>query len=117
MAPILSKDMDAPRRKTILNRYLYHTRRFDEVAARARSESGPVAPAAPLREALERTPTRRELEVLELVAEGFINREIAKRLGLSEETVKSHLRKLLARLAAQSRAHAVAVGFRRGLLT
>ena len=38
-------------------------------------------------------------------------------LFLSEETVKSHVRHLLAKLQARSRAHAVAVGFRRGLLT
>ncbi len=43
-------------------------------------------------------------------------REIGHRLFLSEETVKSHVRHLLAKLQARSRAHAVAVGFRRGLI-
>jgi DNA-binding NarL/FixJ family response regulator len=47
----------------------------------------------------------------------LVNREIGDRLYLSEETVKSHVRHLLSKLQARSRAHAVAVGFRRGLLT
>jgi DNA-binding CsgD family transcriptional regulator len=46
-----------------------------------------------------------------------VNREIGERLFLSEETVKSHVRHLLAKLHARSRAHAVAVGFRRGLIS
>ena len=60
--------------------------------------------------------TRREIEVLQLVADGLVNREIGQRLFLSEETVKSHVRHLLAKLQARSRAHAVAVGYRRGLI-
>jgi DNA-binding NarL/FixJ family response regulator len=47
---------------------------------------------------------------------GLVNREIGQRLFLSEETVKSHVRHLLAKLQARSRAHAVSVGFRRGLI-
>ena len=58
----------------------------------------------------------REIEVLKLVADGLVNREIGQRLFLSEETVKSHVRHLLAKLQARSRAHAVDVGFRRGLI-
>ena len=58
----------------------------------------------------------REIEVLQLVADGLVNREIGQRLFLSEETVKSHVRHLLAKLQARSRAHAVSVGFRRGLI-
>ena len=54
--------------------------------------------------------------MLQLVADGLANREIGERLFLSEETVKSHVRHLLAKLHARSRAHAVAVGFRRGLI-
>jgi DNA-binding CsgD family transcriptional regulator len=59
----------------------------------------------------------REQQVLELTAEGLTNAEIGKTLFVSEETVKSHLRNLLAKLQARSRAHAVTVGFRHGLLT
>ena len=64
----------------------------------------------------EAEPTMREVEVLQLISDGLVNREIGERLFLSEETVKSHVRHLLAKLQARSRAHAVAVGFRRGLI-
>ena len=109
--------MDAAERKEILNRYLGHTRRFEEVAARrGNTEGAEVIPfQAPLRE-LEQEPTMREIEVLRLVSEGRVNRGIGPRLFLSEETVKSHVRHLLAKLQARSRAHAVAIGFRRGLV-
>ena len=108
--------MDAAERKEILNRYADHTRRFDELAARRRNGVGEVIPfSAPLRE-LEQEPTMREVEVLQLISDGLVNREIGQRLFLSEETVKSHVRHLLAKLQARSRAHAVAVGFRRGII-
>ena len=110
--------MDAAQRKEILDRYIDHTRRFDAVAARRAGQGGggEVIPfAAPLKE-LEQEPTNREIEVLQLVSEGLVNREIGHRLFLSEETVKSHVRHLLAKLQARSRAHAVAVGFRRGII-
>jgi DNA-binding NarL/FixJ family response regulator len=110
--------MDAAERKEILNRYRDHSRRFEAAAARRNSgRSGAVIPFSPpaLRE-LEQEPTARELEVLQLVADGLVNREIGQHLYLSEETVKSHVRHLLAKLQARSRAHAVAVGFRRGLI-
>jgi DNA-binding NarL/FixJ family response regulator len=110
--------VDAAERKEILNRYMDHSRRFEEVAARRRAASGSaeVIPLQnPLRE-LEQEPTLREIEVLQLISDGLVNREIGQRLFLSEETVKSHVRHLLAKLQARSRAHAVAVGFRRGLI-
>ena|ERR671913_280736 len=109
--------MDAAERREILNRYADHTRRFDELASRRKN--GPTAEvipfAAPLRE-LEQEPTMREVEVLQLISDGLVNREIGERLFLSEETVKSHVRHLLAKLQSRSRAHAVAVGFRRGII-
>jgi DNA-binding NarL/FixJ family response regulator len=109
--------MDAAERKDILSRYMDHSRRFDQAAARRSNGSAEVIPfQAPLKE-LEQEPTAREIEVLQLISEGLVNRDIGKMLFLSEETVKSHVRHLLAKLQARSRAHAVAVGFRRGLLT
>jgi DNA-binding NarL/FixJ family response regulator len=109
--------MDAAERKAILNRYMDHSRRFDQAAARRQTGSAEIIPfTAPLKE-LEQEPTAREIEVLQLISEGLVNREIGRILFLSEETVKSHVRHLLAKLQARSRAHAVAVGFRRGILT
>jgi DNA-binding NarL/FixJ family response regulator len=110
--------VDAAERQQILDRYLDHSRRFEEMAARRRSEEGPAAviPFQTPPKALEQDPTGREIEVLQLISDGLVNREIGQRLFLSEETVKSHVRHLLAKLQARSRAHAVAVGFRRGLI-
>ena len=109
--------MDAAERKEILDRYATHSRRFEAVAARRGSGgTAEVIPfQGPLRE-LEQEPTMREVEVLQLISDGLVNREIGVRLFLSEETVKSHVRHLLAKLQARSRAHAVAVGFRRGII-
>jgi DNA-binding NarL/FixJ family response regulator len=114
--------VDAAERKQILARYLDHARRFDEVAARrnrgamAQQPAGEVVPFKPPPRRLEQEPTARESQVLQLVADGLVNREIGEALFLSEETVKSHVRHLLAKLQARSRAHAVAIGFRRGLI-
>ena len=110
--------MDAAERKEILNRYRDHSRRFEAAAARRNSNrTGAVIPFVPppaLRE-LEQEPTARELEVLQLVADGLVNREIGQRLFLSEETV-SRTSATCWRSFKRSRAHAVAVGFRRGLI-
>ena len=108
--------MDAAQRDEILTRYRQHAERFETLAARRPSvaEVIPMPARAPV---FEQCPTAREIEVLQLVSEGLVNREIGDKLFLSEETVKSHVRHILAKLQARSRAHAVAVGFRRGLLT
>ncbi len=115
VGPADTEPVDAAERKEILSRYIGHTRRFDEVAARRASGAEVIPFTGPLHE-LEQEPTSREIEVLQLVADGLVNREIGARLFLSEETVKSHVRHLLAKLQARSRAHAVAVGYRRGLI-
>ena len=61
--------------------------------------------------------TQRELEVLELVAGGTTNREAARRLFISEATVKTHLLHVYAKLGVDDRAAAVADAYKRGLLT
>jgi DNA-binding NarL/FixJ family response regulator len=114
----MNTGMDAAERKEILSRYMDHSRRFEAVAARRQStgQTAEVIPfQAPLQE-LEQEPTAREIEVLQLISDGLVNREIGQRLFLSEETVKSHVRHLLAKLQARSRAHAVSIGFRRGII-
>jgi DNA-binding NarL/FixJ family response regulator len=109
--------MDAAQRKDILSRYLDHARRFDEAAARSNGgENAEVIQFTPPLRELEQEPTNREIEVLQLISDGLVNREIGQRLFLSEETVKSHVRHLLAKLQARSRAHAVAIGFRRQII-
>jgi DNA-binding CsgD family transcriptional regulator len=60
--------------------------------------------------------SNREREILGLLADGLGNKQIAARLGISANTVKTHLELLFERLGASSRAEAVAIGVRRGLL-
>jgi two-component system, NarL family, response regulator YdfI len=60
--------------------------------------------------------TDREIEVLRMLAEGWANKEIASRLGISDHTVKFHISSILAKLAVSSRTEAVTVGIRKGLI-
>ena len=61
--------------------------------------------------------TQRELEVLQLIARGTTNREAARRLFISEASVKAHLLHVYAKLGVNDRAAAVAAAYERGLLT
>ncbi|GLZ78144.1 hypothetical protein Afil01_29510 [Actinorhabdospora filicis] len=61
--------------------------------------------------------SERELEVLAGLSQGHSNAQIAARLFISEDTVKTHTRRLYRKLGASDRAHAVATAFRAGLLT
>jgi DNA-binding NarL/FixJ family response regulator len=54
--------------------------------------------------------TERERSILDLVASGHANKEIASELGISERTVKNHMTNILAKLSARDRAHAVRIG-------
>src|ERR1700686_2474678 len=60
--------------------------------------------------------TSRETEVLRMLAEGLVNKDIAARLGISEHTVKFHISSILAKLGASTRTEAVTLGIRRGLI-
>jgi len=62
------------------------------------------------------TLTPRELEILELLAEGLPQKEIARRLVLSSRTVARHIEHILGKLGVHSRAQAVALAYRHGLL-
>ncbi len=68
------------------------------------------------RERVASTLSPRELEVLSLVSQGFENKQIATELGISEATVKTHLQGVFVRLEASSRAEAVAIGLRLGII-
>ncbi|MEO7997660.1 MAG: response regulator transcription factor [Gemmatimonadaceae bacterium] len=60
--------------------------------------------------------TARELEVLQRVAKGMSNKEIAEEVGRSSETVKAQLESIFRKLEAKDRAHAVAIGLQRGFI-
>ncbi len=85
----------------------------DALTARAargtvRLTSAPTTEAAPL--------SPREREILALLAEGMGNKIVAARLGISEHTVKTHVASIFQKLGADTRAEAVAIGARTGLI-
>jgi DNA-binding NarL/FixJ family response regulator len=81
------------------------------------SEVLPGGPAsAPALDELSESLTRREQEVLQMLAAGLSNKEIAARLNISDHTVKFHVASILGKLGAASRTEAVSLGIRRGLV-
>jgi DNA-binding NarL/FixJ family response regulator len=77
----------------------------------------PIAVAARLAEFPERSDlTEREAEVLQLVARGLSNKEVARAIGRTDETVKIHLKNAFAKLAVADRTEAVTVALTRGLI-
>ena len=61
-------------------------------------------------------PSQRELELLNLMADGLTDTEIAEKLSISAKTMRSRLHALRMKMQARTRTHAVAIAFRRGLL-
>ena len=85
------------------------------IARDSRDESATARPAR--RDTIVGTVlTNREHEILALLADGLGNKQIAARLGISTNTVKTHLELLFEKLGVSSRAEAVAAGVKRGLL-
>lgn len=80
------------------------------------SEQRPVVGSLNLSSS-EEALTNREREVLELVSQGLSNKLIARRLQISEHTVKFHISSISTKLGASSRTDAVSRGLRRGLIT
>ena len=60
--------------------------------------------------------TAREIQVLQLIAAGNANKQIASDLSVTEETIKSHVTNILAKLGASDRTHAVTIGIKRGII-
>ena len=60
--------------------------------------------------------TAREREILQLLADGMSNAEVAAKLFISQETVKSHVRHILTKLEADTRTHAVAIALRESII-
>jgi DNA-binding NarL/FixJ family response regulator len=61
--------------------------------------------------------TNREVQVLQLVAGGCANKVISARLDINEETTKTHIKNILAKLGARDRTHAVSLGLKRGIIS
>jgi DNA-binding CsgD family transcriptional regulator len=84
--------------------------------ARCPGSQAPASRASQLPEAIRQRLTPREGNVLRLIASGLSNKRIALRLDITPETVKSHTKSIFAKLAAQTRAQAVAHGEALGLI-
>src|SRR5215510_10337521 len=66
--------------------------------------------------AIDDTLSGREVDVLRLIADGNANKVIASHLSITEETVKGHVKNILAKLAANDRTHAVTIAIKRGII-
>lgn len=88
------------------------TRRLVEAYAQQHRPRSPEAPSVP--DVGELTP--RETEVLRLVGNGLGNAEIAARFVLSEDTVKTHVKRIMSKLGLSSRAQAVVVAYESGMI-
>jgi DNA-binding CsgD family transcriptional regulator len=88
-----------------------------ERAVPARQETTELTQPAAVDVARDGTPlSDRERECLQLIASGKTSWEIGEILGISHHTVNAHIRNIVRKLAVTSRPHAVAVGFRLGLI-
>lgn len=98
-------------------------RRAIKAAASGQVQLSPQASAYLMREVQDRTNetaeplTERETEVLRLLSQGQSNKEIASHLQIVEDTVKTHIRHILAKLGVQSRTQAVLYAIRCGLVS
>jgi DNA-binding NarL/FixJ family response regulator len=86
------------------------------VTRRLIGEFARLRPRQPARPELLSSLTTRETEVLRLLAEAFSNAEIADRLVVSEETVKTHVSRVLAKLGLRDRAQAIVLAYESGLV-
>ncbi|MFF2040770.1 response regulator [Kitasatospora sp. NPDC058170] len=91
------------------------TRELMERLAATAPPAGP--PAGPVDDHRLARLTEREREVLRQAAEGLSNSEIAAELFLAESTVKTHIKRILAKIGARDRAQAVVIAYRAGLMT
>ncbi len=78
-------------------------------------ERSPASPGTPATRSLPHGLTRREAEILALIAQGLSNAEIATRLFVSEATVKTHVNHVFAKTGARDRAQAVTYAYQTGL--
>ena len=78
---------------------------FQELSSRSESEvfTSPLTP--------------REIEILQYIAQGYLNKQIAAELGISEQTIKNHVTSILRKLNANARTEAVVVAIRQGLIS
>lgn len=125
---LVGSERDRARLRTQLNGSLTIVAEFPSLTAAKRSDievdaivlaEGGAGPASGRDEddGFEEPLTPREIQVLELLAEGLSNKGIAERLGISDQTVKFHVAAISGKLGAANRTDAVRRAVRRGLIT
>jgi len=87
-----------------------------EAAARGEFYVDPALSSSIVLDEVERTLTPRQREILQMLADGMQTDKVAKQLGLSTETVRTHTKRILAKLDASTRTAAVAIGIRSGMI-
>jgi len=80
-------------------------RQFQELSLRSEAEAF-ISPLTP-----------REMEILNYIAQGYLNKEIAAKLGISEQTIKNHVTSILRKLNANARTEAVVIAIKQGLIS
>ena len=122
---LVGAESDRARMRARLDRSIEVAGEFETLAAARAAESDVdgilVAPGRRRRndegvEGVGEALTAREIQVLELLAEGLPNKAIARRLGISDQTVKFHVASLSGKLGAANRTDAVRRAVRRGLI-
>ncbi len=115
--------MTTHQRERFLARYAVRSQWFDEIAKDREQRLGPPHDPIPYEESmatrfagLASRLSPREVDIIASVAQGLPNAEIGQRHSISEETVKSHVRRILTKLRARNRAHAVAIAIGSGLI-
>ncbi|MBA7712508.1 Transcriptional regulatory protein DegU [subsurface metagenome] len=80
-------------------------RQFQELSLRSEAEAF-ISPLTP-----------REMEILNYIAQGYLNKEIAAKLGISQQTIKNHVTSILRKLNANARTEAVVIAIKQGLIS
>jgi DNA-binding NarL/FixJ family response regulator len=114
---LLGRGLEAGAKGYILKEAPHSTllRAIEKVASGEGYVDPALMPALLTRER-EEMLTVREREILQLLADGMSNADVASRLFISQETVKSHVRHILAKLEADTRTHAVAIALRESII-
>ena len=113
---VIALDLGEPELEAQLRALLESVPGVTIAPAGAASDVRLVKPARIDTDAADADLTPREQDVLELLADGASNKEIARRLGISASTVKFHVRSIADKLGADGRTDAVAHALRRGLV-
>ena len=113
--PAPSNDGDSPHRS--FDRRHHSAPALDDDGPGRRDRQWPVSDDVDEEAGFDESLTPREIQVLELLAEGLPNKAIARRLGISDQTVKFHVSSISGKLGAANRTDAVRRAVRRGLIT